>query len=87
MIIRATLFVGIIGAAGACLSRCSPSSDLKRETGTEVCPGANVQDLTTLEEEDTTPGFSHHLLLSLGREPINDEEDQRCRHRDHQRDR
>ena len=65
MVVRVSLFAAIVAAAGACLSGCSPSSDLKRETGVELCPSANVQDLTTQEEQDTTPGFSRHLLLSL----------------------
>jgi hypothetical protein len=62
MVIRSTF---LVVATALCLSGCSPSSDLKRETNIRLCPGAGVQDLTTQQERNTTPGFSYHLRLSL----------------------
>lgn len=62
MVVQSTFF-GV--AAALCLSGCSPSSDLKRETSIQFCPNAGVQDFTTPQERDTTPGFSYHLRLTL----------------------
>ena len=39
--------------------------DIKDFTGIELCPAAAVQDVTTKEERDTTPGFSFHVIVWL----------------------
>jgi hypothetical protein len=38
---------------------------VKRYTRLRLCPAAGVQDLTTTEERDMTPGFSFHVALRL----------------------
>jgi len=54
----------------AALSACSSAtpvtkSGIERYTGIKLCPGATVHDLTTVEERDTTPGFSYHVTLDV----------------------
>lgn len=62
--------IAILALAG--LSACSTADpvtvrDFKRYTGVALCPAAQIRDLTTPEERDTTPGFSFHVRLKLNR--------------------
>lgn len=50
---------------GACSPRSMTASDVQRYTDIELCPTAGIQDLTTQEERNTTPGFSFHAKLTL----------------------
>lgn len=54
----------------AALSACSSAnpvtkSDIKQYTGINLCPAVTIEDLTTTEERDTTPGFSFHVAIDM----------------------
>lgn len=57
--------LAILLVAGACSSRSVTVSDIQHYTNIALCPTAAVQDLTTQDERDTTPGFSFHAKLEL----------------------
>ncbi|WP_267382393.1 MULTISPECIES: hypothetical protein [unclassified Sphingomonas] len=59
------LGVLVISSLGACYARSGTVSDIQRYTSIVLCPNARIQDLTTQDERDTTPGFSFHAKLKL----------------------
>jgi hypothetical protein len=40
-------------------------AEIRHYTGLSLCQGADVRDLTTREEKETTPGYSYHVALTL----------------------
>jgi hypothetical protein len=63
--IRIALGAVAIFAFGACSDRSVTANDIKRYTAIALCPTAGIEDLTTREERNTTPGFSVHAKLKL----------------------
>lgn len=63
--IALTIICGVIASGGCARAESIDASFVREYTGLQLCPGAVVRDLTTVEERDTTPGFSFHVELVM----------------------
>lgn len=64
---RSIVMLTLAGSSACSTADPVTSRDFKRYTGVTLCPAAQIRDLTTPEERDTTPGFSFHVRLKLNR--------------------
>lgn len=60
-----TLLAFLTTAIASCSPKPVTPNDVTRYTGVRLCDGAQVRDLTTPQERDTTPGYSFHVELLL----------------------
>ncbi|WP_150291604.1 hypothetical protein [Sphingobium estronivorans] len=53
------------GLAACGTPQAVTQTEIKEYMGLEICRTAEVHDLTTPEERNTTPGFSYHIKLQF----------------------
>lgn len=59
--------IGTLAVEGCGHPQPISAADVHHYTGLQLCPTAQVIDLTTPRERDTVPGFSYHIRLDLDR--------------------